>query len=159
MRNVPRERTFMSSLLDLIRQSTRERRLERFAARFFRSLDFGMDHRVKPGGDEENNPPRAACGRGKEERDDSLPFPGRSAVRSLSEVPHCRPGIVARSELAKTPDQRCGISRSTASGEHETVVTKRGIHLAPRAGRGRFASQRVRPEVAGPMTGSAKQIG
>ena len=46
-----------------------------------------------------------------------LPFPGRSAVRSVSEVPHCRPGIAASSEFAKTPDQRCGISRRTASGE------------------------------------------
>jgi hypothetical protein len=33
------------------------------------------------------------------------------------------------------------------------------LFLSPRAGRGRFASQRVRPEVAGPMTSSAKQIG
>ena len=54
-----------------------------------------------------------------------LPFPGRSAVRSESEVPHCRPGIVARSEFAKTPDQRCGMSRRTASGERKSPL--RGV--------------------------------
>jgi hypothetical protein len=65
-----------------------------------------------------------------------LPFPGRSAAQArlrasltrcgLSEVPHCRPGIAASSELSQAPDQRRGISRRTASGGRKPMVTRGG---------------------------------
>jgi hypothetical protein len=47
--NASRERILTPSLPDLIRQSIRQRR-EHFSKR--RILNFSMDHRVKPGGDD-----------------------------------------------------------------------------------------------------------
>jgi hypothetical protein len=51
----PRERSSISSLPGLTRQSMLTRRLQRLSAGF-RQRHFIMDHRVKPGGDEVREP-------------------------------------------------------------------------------------------------------